>query len=76
MDLFIDCHFLYQVQLLTLNLHIEVLLFEDSEWSGGRYKMECQVEKLEHFRHILLFEFNREAKAAELNHSFLFLVLA
>ena len=27
--------------------------------------MECQVEKLEHFRHILLFEFNREAKAAE-----------
>ena len=27
--------------------------------------MECQVEKLEHFRHILLFEFNRGAKAAE-----------
>ena len=27
--------------------------------------MQCQVEKLEHFRHILLFEFNREAKAAE-----------
>ena len=26
--------------------------------------MECQVEKLEHFRHILLFEFNRGAKAA------------
>ena len=24
--------------------------------------MECQVEKLEHFRHILLFEFNRGAK--------------
>ena len=23
------------------------------------------MEKLEHFRHILLFEFNREAKAAE-----------
>ena len=27
--------------------------------------MECQVEKLEHFRHILLFELNRGAKAAE-----------
>ena len=27
--------------------------------------MECQAEKLEHLRHILLFEFNREAKAAE-----------
>ena len=27
--------------------------------------MECQVEKLEHFRHILLFEFNRGTKAAE-----------
>ena len=28
-------------------------------------KMECQVEKLEHFRHNLVFEFNRGAKAAE-----------
>ena len=27
--------------------------------------MECQVEKLEHFQHILLPEFNRGAKAAE-----------
>ena len=27
--------------------------------------MECQVEKLERFQHILLFEFNREEKAAE-----------
>ena len=27
--------------------------------------MECQAEKLQHFRHILLFEFNRWAKAAE-----------
>ena len=27
--------------------------------------MECQVEKLEHFWHILLFEFNRGAKAVE-----------
>ena len=27
--------------------------------------MECQVEKFDHFQHILLFEFNREAKAAE-----------
>ena len=27
--------------------------------------MECQVEKLKHFRHILLFELNRGAKAAE-----------
>ena len=30
--------------------HIEILLFEDSEWSRGRYKLECQVEELEHFR--------------------------
>ena len=28
-------------------------------------KMECQVDKLKHFRHILLFEFSRGAKAAE-----------
>ena len=27
--------------------------------------MDCQVEKLEHFRHIFLFEFNRVAKAAD-----------
>ena len=27
--------------------------------------MECQEEKLEHFQHILLFEFYRGAKAAE-----------
>ena len=27
--------------------------------------MKCQVEKLEHFRHFLLFEFSRGAKAAE-----------
>ena len=57
-------HFLFQVQ-LCLSLHIEVLSFEDSEWRPERLKMEWQVEKLEHFRHILLFEFNREVKAAE-----------
>ena len=27
--------------------------------------MECQVEKQEHYRHILLFKLNRAAKAAE-----------
>jgi hypothetical protein len=27
--------------------------------------MECQVEKNEHFRHLLLYEFNRGSKAAE-----------
>ena len=27
--------------------------------------MECQVQKLEHFQHILLFEFNRGAKVGE-----------
>ena len=27
--------------------------------------MKCQVEKLEHFRHIPVFEFNRGAKATE-----------
>ncbi|KAJ4448103.1 hypothetical protein ANN_10115 [Periplaneta americana] len=36
-----------------------------NEWSRGRYKMERQMEKVEHFEHILLFEFNRGAKAAE-----------
>ena len=30
MGLFIDCHFLFEVQLLCLSLHIEVLSFEDS----------------------------------------------
>ena len=55
MDLFIDSHFLFEVQLLCLSLHIEVLSFEDCEWSRGRWKMECQVEKLEHFRLTLLF---------------------
>ena len=28
--------FLFEVQLLRLSLHIEVLSFEDSEWSRGR----------------------------------------
>ena len=51
--------------MLCLTLHIELYSFEDSEESRGCYKMECQVEKLEHFRHILLFEFNRCVKAAE-----------
>ena len=64
MSLFIDYRFLFEVQLLCSSLHIEVLSFEDSEWSRGREKMECQVEKLEHFRHII-FEFNRGVKAAE-----------
>ena len=32
MGFFIDCHFWFQVQLLCLNLHIEVLWFEYSEW--------------------------------------------
>ena len=64
MCLFINCHFLFEDQLLCLSLHVEVLSFEDSECSRGRYKMECQVEKLEHLRHILLFEFNGGAKAA------------
>ena len=36
MGLFIDRHFLFQVQLLCLSLHIEVLSFVDSEWSRGR----------------------------------------
>ena len=56
MGLFTDCHFLFEVQLLCLSLHIEGLSFEDSEWGHEHYKMECQVEKLDHFRHILLFE--------------------
>ena len=65
MGLFINCYFLFEVQLLCLNLNVDVLTFEDSEWSRGRYKMECQVEKLEHFRRILLLEFNRGAKSVE-----------
>ena len=36
MGLFVDCHFLFEVQLLCLSLLIEVLSFEDSEWSRGR----------------------------------------
>jgi hypothetical protein len=27
--------------------------------------MECQIEKNEHFRHLILYEFNRGSKAAE-----------
>jgi hypothetical protein len=27
--------------------------------------MECQLEKSEHFRHLLLYEFNRGSKAEE-----------
>ena len=50
---------------MCLSLHIEVLSFEDSKWSRGCYKMECQVGKLEYFQHILLFEFKRGVKAAE-----------
>ena len=52
MGLFIDCHFLFELQLLCLSLRIEVLSFEDSEWSRGCYIMESQVEKLEHFPNI------------------------
>ena len=68
--LFIHCHFLLEVQLLCLSLQIELLTFEDSEWSRGRQKMECQVEKLEHFRYILLFEFNRRVNATEAARNF------
>ena len=39
-----------------------MLSFEDSGWIRGRYKMECQVEKLEDFRHILIFEFIERRK--------------
>jgi hypothetical protein len=28
--------------------------------------MECQVEKNEHFRHLILYELNRGSKAAEI----------
>ena len=36
MGLFVECHFLFEVQLLCLSLHIEVLSYEDREWSRGR----------------------------------------
>ena len=61
MGLFIDCHLLLEVQLLCSSLYIEFSSIEDSKWSRGRQKMECQVEKLEYFRHVLLFEFKRGA---------------
>jgi hypothetical protein len=32
--------------------------------------MECQVEKNEHFQHILFYEFNRGSKAAESAETF------
>ena len=31
MGLFIDCNFLFEVQLLCLSLHVEFLSFEDSK---------------------------------------------
>ena len=40
MGLFIDCHFLFEVQLLCLSMHIEVLSFENSEWSRGMPSVE------------------------------------
>ena len=54
---------LFEVQLLCLSLHIDALSFQDREWNRERSKMDCQMEKLEHFRHILLFDFNRGTKA-------------
>ena len=33
-------------------------------------KMECQVEKNEHFRHLLLFAFNQGSKAAKAAREF------
>ena len=65
MGLFIYCRFVLEAQLFCLSLNIAVLTFEDSEWSRGHQKIECQVEKFEHFRYILLFEINRGAKSAE-----------
>ena len=43
MGLFIDRHFLFEIQLLYLSVHMEVFSFEDSEWNRGHYKMECHI---------------------------------
>ena len=52
-----------------LEMHLWILLaFADLKKvsaSCGLKKKECQVEKNKHFRHILLFEFNRGVKAAD-----------
>ena len=42
MGLSIDCHFLSEVQLLYLRFHIEVLSFEDSEWSVDARKWSAK----------------------------------
>ena len=41
------------------------VFYDYTERSRGCKKMECQVERLEHFRCILLFEFSRGMKAVE-----------
>ena len=43
MGLFIDCHFLFEIQLFCLRLHIEVLSFEDSEWVSFTWMLENRV---------------------------------
>ena len=66
MGLFNNCHFLFEVELLCLSLHMEVLSFEDSvePWTlengvpsgeSGTFPTYCKH----------LFKFNRGAKAAE-----------
>ena len=65
MCLFIDYYFLFEAQLLCLSLHTKVLSIENSKWSRARWKIKWKLEKLKHFRHILLFEFNRGAKAVQ-----------
>ena len=51
---------LFVIKIMYLIFMIELILV------GFKvFKMECQVDKNEHFRHHLLFAFNRDTKATE-----------
>ena len=47
----------------STGIYVLFFLFELISVNFQIVKMECQVEKNEHFRHLLLFAFNRGSKA-------------
>ena len=64
MGFFIDCHFLFEVQLLCLSLHIEVLSFEDCGAVDAR-KLSAKWRNRYISDIFFSLGFNRGAKAAE-----------
>ncbi|XP_052830317.1 uncharacterized protein LOC128249815 [Octopus bimaculoides] len=54
--------------LCELNFHDLKQLKPAGYFDKNIIKMECQVKKNEHFRHLLLFAFNQGSKAAKASH--------